>query len=101
VLVSAKENCWVSIIADGKSVFAGTLSAPESHLVHATDSILLRAGNLGGLEFDFNGKRLPPQGTNGEARTLTFRASGLEPPKELSSPEPKSSSSAEPAQNPQ
>jgi len=101
LLVSAQENCWVSIMADGKSVFTGTLTAPESHLVHATDSIVLRAGNLGGLEFDFNGKRLPPQGGTGEAKTLTFRADGLEPPKASPLPEAKSSSSAEPAQNPQ
>jgi cytoskeletal protein RodZ len=88
VLVTAQENSWLSIIADGKTIFTGTLIAPGVQLVHATNSIVLRAGNLGGLEIDFNGKRLPAQGTSGEAKTLTFHSDGLEPAKPSGTLEP-------------
>jgi cytoskeletal protein RodZ len=96
VLVSAQENSWLSIKADGKTIFTGTLIAPGVQLVHATESIELRAGNVGGLEIDFNGTRLPPQGISGEAKTLTFHSNGLEPSKPpgsqaTSSPAPESS----------
>jgi hypothetical protein len=101
LLVTAQENSWLSIVADGKPIFTGTLIAPGVQLVHATNSIVLRAGNLGGLDIDFNGKRLPPQGASGEARTLSFGADGLEVPKPVASPESKASSSTEPTENPQ
>ncbi len=89
VLLSAKDNSWLSITADGKTIFTGTLIAPGEHLVRANDSIVIRAGNLGGLEIDFNGKRLPSQGEEGEARTLTFHSDGLgpSPPTPVSPPQ--------------
>jgi cytoskeleton protein RodZ len=99
LLVTAQENSWLSIKADGKTIFTGTLIAPGVQLVHATDSIELRAGNLGGLEIDFNGKRLPPQGVSGQARTLTFRSNGLEPAKPSGSPETTLSPPTESSQN--
>lgn len=99
VLVTAQENSWLTITADGKSIFTGTLIAPGSQLVHASNSIVLRAGNLGGLEIDFNGKRLPPQGTSGEAKTLTFHADGLEVSKPPASSESSGSVASEPPQN--
>jgi cytoskeleton protein RodZ len=77
VLVTANESSWLSIAADGKEIFTGTLIAPGVQLVRAKQSITVRAGNLGGLDVDFNGKRLPPQGKQGEAKTLTFQSQGL------------------------
>lgn len=99
VLVTAQENSWLSIKADGKTIFTGTLIAPGVQLVHATDSIELRAGNLGGLEIDFNGKRLPPQGVSGEAKTLTFGSDGLEPSTPSGSQESTTSPMTESSQN--
>ncbi len=80
VLVSAEEDSWVSITADGNPIFTGTLIAPGEHLVHANKSVVIRAGNLGGLDFSFNGKKLPSQGDYGEAKTLMFDSTGLKPP---------------------
>lgn len=100
VLVTAQENSWLSIKADGRTIFTGTLIAPGVQLVHATESIELRAGNLGGLEIDFNGKRLAPQGASGEAKTLTFHSGGLDPSRPSGSPEITPSLSRESSQNP-
>jgi cytoskeleton protein RodZ len=99
VLVTAEENSWLSIKADGRIIFTGTLIAPGVQLVHASESVELRAGNLGGLEIDFNGKRLPPQGATGEAKTLTFRKDGLEPSKASGSTEATPLLPAESSQN--
>ena len=99
VLVTAQENSWLSIKADNKTIFTGTLIAPGVQLVHATESIELRAGNLGGLEIDFNGKRLPPQGASGEAKTLTFHIDGLESSRPSGSPEATPALSRESSEN--
>jgi cytoskeleton protein RodZ len=79
VLVTAEDDSWLSITADGETIFTGTLIAPGELLVHAKISVVIRAGNLGGLDIDFNGKRLASQGDYGEAKTLTFDGSGLKP----------------------
>ena len=42
--------------------------------------IVIRAGNAGALDFEFNGQKLPTQGDFGEAKTLIFTAHGLQPP---------------------
>jgi cytoskeletal protein RodZ len=79
VRLTAADDSWLSIVADGKTVFRGTLLAPHEQLIHANSSIFIRAGNLGGLDIDFNGMRLASQGKHGEAKTLIFDSSGLRP----------------------
>jgi cytoskeletal protein RodZ len=79
VRLTAEDDSWLSIVADGKKIFHGTLLAPHEQLIHANGSIFIRAGNLGGLDIDFNGMRLAAQGKQGEARTLVFDSSGLRP----------------------
>jgi len=38
---------------------------------------VIRAGDVGALEFSFNGKKLPIQGDYDEVKTLVFDANGL------------------------
>lgn len=78
VLIEADENSWVSITADGKTILEGTLIAPAVKAVRAQKQIVVKAGNVGGLSFSFNGKKLAPQGDPGTVKILTFTASGLE-----------------------
>lgn len=87
VLLTAEDDSWISITADGKTIFTGTLIAPGEQLVRANNSIVVRAGNLGGIDVDFNGKRLPRQGDAGEAKTLIFHSDGLVPSTPSASPE--------------
>ena len=77
VHLTAEHDCWLSIVADGKTIFRSTLVAPDERLVHANSSLVIRAGNVGGLDIDFNGKRLASQGKNGESKILIFDSSGL------------------------
>jgi cytoskeleton protein RodZ len=77
VLVKAKEDSWVSIVADGKSVMQRVLNADGSKMVKAGKQIVLRTGNAGGIDVLFNGKPLGALGNENEPRTLTFNATGL------------------------
>jgi cytoskeleton protein RodZ len=77
VQVKAKEDSWVSIVADGKSVMQRVLSADKEKKIKAGKSVVLRTGNAGGIEVSFNGRRLGALGNENEPRTLTFNASGL------------------------
>ena|SRR5438105_1873996 len=78
VLIEAEENSWVSITADGKTILEGTLIAPAIKAVKAQKQIVVKAGNVGGLAFSFNGKKIPTQGGSGEVKALTFDAGGLQ-----------------------
>ena len=77
VQVKAKEDSWVSIVADGKSVMQRVLPADKNKKVKAGKSLILRTGNAGGIEVSFNGRSLGALGNENEPRTLTFNASGL------------------------
>jgi cytoskeleton protein RodZ len=80
VRISAREDCWVSVKADGKEIMQDTLFASTERSVQARQQIVIRAGNVAALDLSFNGRKLPPQGAFGEAKTLTFSSSGLQPP---------------------
>jgi cytoskeleton protein RodZ len=77
VLVSAREDAWVSIVADGKSVMQRVLTADKKKLVKAGKQVVLRTGNAGGIDVSFNGRPLGSIGNENEPRTLTFNATGL------------------------
>jgi cytoskeletal protein RodZ len=77
VVIKAKEDSWVSIVADGKSVMQRVLNADGQKLVKAGRQVVLRTGNAGGIDVLFNGKPLGALGNENEPRTLTFNATGL------------------------
>lgn len=77
VVVLAREDSWLSINADGASVFADTIVGGNQRAIHARKEVVIRAGNAGALDFVFNGKKLPPQGDIGDVRILTFGPGGL------------------------
>jgi len=77
VQVKAKEDSWVSIVADGKSVMERILSADKQKKIKAGKTLVLRTGNAGGIEVTFNGVSLGSLGNENEPRTLTFNANGL------------------------
>jgi cytoskeleton protein RodZ len=76
--IKAFDDCWVSIIADGKPVIAdGEIASGTSKTIEATREIVVKAGNVGALDFSLNGKPLGRQGQEGQVRTLTFGREGL------------------------
>jgi cytoskeleton protein RodZ len=79
VKIKATDDSWLSVTADGKEVMQDTLAAEEEKSIDAQKEIVIKAGNIGGLDLWFNGNKLPSQGENGNVRTLTFDANGLRP----------------------
>ncbi len=73
------EESWVSIAIDGQPPVEAMLSAPKQREVQANREVVIRAGNVGALDFFFNGKKLPSQGEYGTVKTLTFHSDGLQP----------------------
>jgi cytoskeleton protein RodZ len=81
VLIKARDDSWLTITADGKEVMQEELLlASGEKSVEARKEIIIKAGNVGGLDFSFNGKKLPVQGEDGQVKTLTFDADGLQAP---------------------
>lgn len=91
VVIKAREDSWLSISVDGEIVTRALLAAGTQKSVRAEKEIAIKAGNVGALDFEFNGQKLPTQGDYGEVKTLTFDAHGLQ----ASAPKPES-----PAQSP-
>jgi len=78
VLIKAREDSWLSISVDGEIVTRALLAASAQKSVRAEKEIVIKAGNIGALDFEFNGEKLPTQGDYGEVKTLTFNAHGLQ-----------------------
>ena len=78
LLIRAREDSWMSIVADGKEVMSGTLKAATEKSVRARDRVVLKIGNAGGVEISHNGKTMAPLGDPGQSRTVTFTPSGLQ-----------------------
>jgi len=74
------DECWVSITVDGNAPYEATLVAPTQKLIVAKNEVVVKAGNVGALDFFFNGKKLSSQGEYGKVKTLTFRTDGLQVP---------------------
>ncbi len=77
LVIRATENVWVSVTSDGQLVAQETLIAPANSTFHASREFVVRVGNAAGVSFLWNGKELPPQGAESEAKTFIFDAQGM------------------------
>jgi cytoskeleton protein RodZ len=88
--LKAIEETWVSLQADDQSGKEMILKPGEGITVQASDRILMKLGNAGGLDLVLNGKPLGKFGKSGEVLTLIVTSKGVEakrpekpqPPKE-------------------
>lgn len=78
--IRVRQDAWISVIADGRRVLSETLAAPAEASVEAHSQILVRAGNVGAVDFSFDGESLPTQGDYDQAKTLIFDCKGLQIP---------------------
>ena len=77
VVIHAREASWTAIVADGRTVYSGMLSTGDQRAIRSRKEVIVKAGNVGGIDLSFNGKKLDPQGDRGQVRTLTFGAGGM------------------------
>jgi cytoskeleton protein RodZ len=77
LVIQAKEESWITITSDGKTVSSELLPAGGELTVHGRQQITVKAGNAGGVEFQFNGKKITAVGQDGEVKTITFGPQGI------------------------
>jgi len=78
VEVTAAEDVWVMARSDGKYLFSGTLKANETRSVEASNTVLLRLGNAGGVTITLNGKPIGEIGPRGQVRTVQLTSGGFQ-----------------------
>lgn len=78
VELAARADVWISISADGKTVFADVLKAGRSQRVDASQQARLRVGDAASLEVSWNGNPVGKLGPKGHVRTVLFTPSGHE-----------------------
>ncbi|HLI85874.1 MAG TPA: RodZ domain-containing protein [Bryobacteraceae bacterium] len=78
VEMAADEPVWVSVKADGKYLFSGTLQANETKTAGANENLTIRLGNAGGIRISLNGKPIGPVGPKGQVRTVQLTSGGFQ-----------------------
>lgn len=76
--VTAHEDSWLSVFADGKSLGQGILTAQKSRTIRAKKEVRLRVGNVAGIEVSFNGRPVNIDGEPKQVKDLTFTPDGLQ-----------------------
>jgi cytoskeleton protein RodZ len=76
----AHDEVWLSSALDGKPPSESIMEDGQSIVIHASERAILKVGNAGALDVAFNGKKVPVRAAEGEVRTLTFTAAGLQTP---------------------
>ncbi len=79
LVIQAREDSWISITADNKTVSSELLLAGGQRTVKGRKEIIVKAGNSGGIDFRLNGNKLGTGGEAGEVRTFTFGPQGILP----------------------
>jgi cytoskeletal protein RodZ len=70
--VTANEDAWFSLNADGKTLFSGVLQGGQTKTFSAKENARMKIGNAGGLDIKFNGKATGPIGPKAQVRTVVF-----------------------------
>jgi cytoskeleton protein RodZ len=74
----AREESWISVLADGKSLGQGVLAAQKHKSIAAQKEIRVKLGNVAGVEVSFNGQQVNIDGQPKQVRELTFTVDGLQ-----------------------
>ncbi len=72
IVISAREQTWIKLVADGKNIYMGLIEPGQSQAIQNASHAELLTGNAGGIEVKQNGKPLPGLGSSGEVRTVVF-----------------------------
>ncbi|HEY9634422.1 MAG TPA: RodZ domain-containing protein [Coleofasciculaceae cyanobacterium] len=72
--VTLKAQSWIRVVADGKTEFEGVLPEGTQRTWVADKTLIVRAGNAGGVLVEFNDQTAKQMGAPGEVQELTFAA---------------------------
>jgi hypothetical protein len=74
--VVASQKTWLSISANGKSVFRGILEPNQARSLEGVERARIVVGNAGGVEVRTNGKTIGPLGPPGQVRVVVLTPEG-------------------------
>jgi cytoskeletal protein RodZ len=76
--IHAKDDCWVQVKLDGKTIFQSVLFRGRTESWAARDKIDLWLGSAGGVELEVNGNRIPSLGRKGQVlKNIVISKDGL------------------------
>lgn len=74
--VVASQKTWLSISANGKSVFRGILEPNQARSLEGVERARIIVGNAGGVDVRTNGKTIGPLGPPGQVRVVLLTPDG-------------------------
>ena len=77
LVIAARQQCWLEVSCDGVNQYTGTMNAGEQFSYEARQSIVVRAGNAGGIELSLNDQKLPPLGAVGQVVERKYDMSSM------------------------
>lgn len=72
LIITAVEECWIHSNADKTDTRQFSLRKGDTFALTFADSLELKLGNAGGVRLRYDGNDLPPPGSSGQVRTITF-----------------------------
>ena len=75
--VRATREAWVRVIADGKTIYIGTLQPNQSKSFDGKAQMNLRIGDSGAAEITWNGRPVGEIGPSGQPRSVRFTPEGF------------------------
>ncbi|MFZ3265169.1 MAG: RodZ domain-containing protein [Terriglobales bacterium] len=79
VVVHARDQSWIAATVDSRPIPSETLEPRGERTFHGRREIVIKAGNVGALDFLLNGKKLDVGGDPGQVKTITIGPAGLLP----------------------
>ena len=77
LVIQARKESWITITADGKPIASELMTSGTERTVRGSKQVVVKAGNAGAIEFQFNGQKFPAAGAYGEVKTVTFGPNGI------------------------
>lgn len=68
------DKCWTQVIADGKTVYEGTMEPGKTETWKGKEKVVITAGNAGAVEIKVNGQDMGKAGNAGQVVEKTFTA---------------------------
>lgn len=62
VVITATQRCWLRVVVDDQQQYEGTLLPGQTKSFAGKQSVVVRAGNAGGINITYNNKDLGPMG---------------------------------------
>lgn len=74
------DRCWTQVVADGKTVYEGTMDPGKTETWKGKEKVVITAGNAGAVEMKVNGQDMGKAGNAGQVVEKTFTAANAGQP---------------------